>query len=102
MSYVVKPLAADLEAVRTALDTANGLPVGARIFRGGIDVTGTSHDPQTRGVFCGTARICPPPRAVRTGGFAMLIVADARVDPYLGRVGIPTRGELVETVDLAP
>lgn len=100
-NYLVADLAT-LEAVRTALDTANAMPVNARIFRAGQDVTGTAHDPQVHGVFCGTRFVARQPVRTRDGGVALYLQSDARVDPYLGRNGLPARSALVATVDLAP
>jgi hypothetical protein len=88
--YHVAP-APQLEAIRVALDQANGLrdsagnptPRQCRIFKDGVDVSGTVHDPATHGFPVLTTDTIQP--AIVVGGQAALeLPAVPEVDAHLG------------------
>ena len=104
-----------LEAVRVALDKANGLrdssgnptPKRARIFRGGVEVTGHADwDPNERGVFVGTTSVTSEPIDDGSGGFALDIPDEPWINTHLGKsvsgMALPSALSLVGEDSLPP
>lgn len=103
-----------LELVRVAIDQANGLrdingsptPRTARIFRGGLEVTGTAYDPQTWGMFCGTTATLDEPVLGDDGTAALELPETPEVERHLGKTvrgtKLPRASDLVDGEDALP
>lgn len=107
MRYVIDTQE-NLRALRIELDKANGLrdaqgnptPRRARIFRNGVEVTGTIFDPNEHGIFVGKTTVTPEIMVEDDGSAALELPDLPEINDHLGKNGIPGHRNLKSEAEL--